>query len=107
MELENITISDSKLTDRLAGKSICDSSIGDSSIVGITGMVDKSQGGIGQSANPDGSALGEVDLVGEDVGGLVGVVVGGSHEVMEDPTSSQALIIKLKIIILWEISHSF
>ena len=73
-------------------------------------MVDKSEGGIGQSANPYGGALGEVDLVGEDVGGLVGVVVGGSHEVMEDPTRSQALIIKFKIIIsdiiLWKISHS-
>ena len=69
-------------------------------------MVDKSQGGIGQSANPDGRALGEVDLVSEDVGGLMGVVVGSSHEVMEDPTRSHALIIKLKIIILWEISHS-
>ena len=69
-------------------------------------MVDKSQSGIGQSANPDGGALGEVDLVGEDVGGLMGVVVGSSHEVMEDPTCSQALIIKLKIIILWKVSHS-
>ena len=75
-------------------------------------MVDKSQSGVGQSANPDGSALGEVDLVGEDVGGLVGVVVRCPHVVVQDPASGHALVIELNIIIiissiiLWKISHS-
>ena len=49
-------------------------------------MVYESQGGVGLSANPDCGAPGEV-RVGDDLSGLVSVVVGSPHEVVQDPGS--------------------
>ena len=82
-----------KLTNRFASKAVCDGTPGDPSVVGVAGVVDEGEAGVGEAADPLGGAPGEVlARAGEQLRGLVRVVVGGTHEVVQQPPRQHRIL---------------
>ena len=48
-------------------------------------MVEQGQAGVGQASDPHRGVAHKVLLGVQHMGGLVGVVVGGPHEVVQEP----------------------
>ena len=80
---------------RLAGKAQSDPAPGDSVVVRVAAMVDQGQGGVGRPSDLLQAVVRPAGACFLDLGGLVRVVEGDPHEVVEEEGSLSLLITKL------------
>ena len=81
--------------DGFAGEAIGGRAVGHSPVVGITRVVDKSQGRVCHSAYPLNDVLVIVVASLLDITDLMSVKVGSSHEMMEQLSTKHLFLIKL------------